>query len=65
MFRLYQLGISIAGVNPDLLSYCEENNGTVFSSSISPSPQHAAKTNGVGEQSEEEEESEEEVVSVT
>jgi len=60
--RLYQLGLTIAGANGDLLSFCEETNGTVFSSSISPSPQHAAKINGVEEQSEEEVESEEEVV---
>ena len=60
--RLYQLGLSIAGANGDLLSFCEESNGTVFSSSISPSPQHAAKINGVEEQSEEEFDTEEEEV---
>ena len=60
--RLYQLGIAIAGINSDLLSFCEESNGTVFTSSISPSPQHAAKINGVEEQSEEELESEEDEV---
>ncbi|XP_076822374.1 uncharacterized protein LOC143468832 [Clavelina lepadiformis] len=59
-YRLYRLGVSISNTNSDLLSFVEDNSGTLFSSSISPSPQHGANMNGVEEMSEEEMEEEDE-----
>nr|CAB3266396.1 protein SMG7 [Phallusia mammillata] len=61
-YRLYRLGLEISTINSELLSVTEETSGTVFSSSVAPSPQHGMKVNGVEEQSqlEEEKESEEE-----
>ena len=54
-FRLFLLGLSISNFNSELLAHCDDDSGTLFSSSVAPSPQHGVNINGVEEQGEIEE----------